>query len=386
MYSPTACRTAGHTLDTTFSRRPDLIKQRPELCSRTAPKLSVVQHFNGKDRRNFASTRNLCENGAKTRFLPSFIVYLINNDFLGDSSFGNMITQQAIPPDLMERINGRARRAQESAARQVDGKQQPKKMFLPGFDIGAMPNHLNRSSFIAPIARGRRKIHRQATMVSRTDCVWEYTGEELDEADGDIIMALIFFAYPHPLGDFVKLNRAELLRKIDRGTGKRDYDWLHRRIKALTEATMFLEVRKPDGTIKYGLGRTEHMHVVDSFIYDEVEKVYIYKLDPRWEKMFSNQEYARLNWDKRMQIGRGQDMAKTLQRLIATSKDEKQGYTLEWLKEKMGYTSPMRKFRAALTAACDELIRVEIISDACIKVNTKGEMQLTLRLPRRAKV
>jgi hypothetical protein len=25
-----------------------------------------------------------------------------------------------------------------------------KQMFLPGFDIGAMPNHLNRSSLIAP--------------------------------------------------------------------------------------------------------------------------------------------------------------------------------------------------------------------------------------------
>ena len=70
----------------------------------------------------------------------------------------------------------------------------PAQMFLPGFDIGAMPNHLNRSSFIAPIARGLRKFHRQAVMVSRADCVLEYTGEQLDEADGEIIMALIAFA------------------------------------------------------------------------------------------------------------------------------------------------------------------------------------------------
>lgn len=59
----------------------------------------------------------------------------------------------------------------------------PRQMFLPGFDIGVFPNHLNRFSFIAPIARGRRKFHRQAEMVSRRGCVLEYTGEQLDEAD-----------------------------------------------------------------------------------------------------------------------------------------------------------------------------------------------------------
>lgn len=77
----------------------------------------------------------------------------------------------------------------------------PRQMFLPGFDIGAFPNHLNRSSFIAPIARGRRTRHQQAEMVTRKDCVLEYTGEQLDEADGDLIMALIAFAQPFPLGN-----------------------------------------------------------------------------------------------------------------------------------------------------------------------------------------
>lgn len=67
-------------------------------------------------------------------------------------------------------------------------------------------------------------------MVSRSDCVLEYTGEQLDEADGEIIMALIFFAKPYPIGAPVPLNRAELLRRIKRSTGKHDYEWLHRRI------------------------------------------------------------------------------------------------------------------------------------------------------------
>lgn len=256
----------------------------------------------------------------------------------------------------------------------------PRQMFLPGFDIGAFPNHLNRSSFIAPIARGRRKFHRQTEMVTRRDCVLEYTGEQLDEADGDIIMALIAFAQPFPIGTPVPLNRAELLRKIKRSTGKHDYEWLHRRIKALTEATLFLEAKKPDGSTRYSIGKTVSFRIIAGFTYDDEDETYSYSLDPRWAQMFGNREYSLIDWDKRMQIGRGQDMAKTLQRLLATSADPVQRYALDWLKEKMEYASPIRKFRESLEAAVRELERLEIIAKGNIEDSTKGKPQLVLWL------
>lgn len=257
----------------------------------------------------------------------------------------------------------------------------PRQMFLPGFDIGAMPNHLNRSSFIAPIARGRRKYHRQTAMVTRSDCVLEYTGEQLDEADGDIIMALIAFAQPYPLGTAVNLNRAELLWRMGRNVGKTQYEWLHRRIKALTEATLFLEAKKPDGATRYSIGRTVAFRIIAGFTYDDEDESYSYSLDPRWVQMFGNREYSLIDWDKRMQIGRGQDMAKTLQRLMATSADPVQRYALDWLKSKMEYASPPRKFREALAAACKELGRLEIVAKWRIEDSTKGKPQLILWLP-----
>jgi len=256
----------------------------------------------------------------------------------------------------------------------------PRQMFLPGFDIGAFPNHLNRSSFIAPIARGRRKFHRQTEMVTRKDCVLEYTGEQLDEADGDIIMALIAFAQPYPIGTPVPLNRAELLRKIKRSTGKHDYEWLHRRIKSLTEATMFLEARKPDGSTRYSIGKTVSFRIIAGFSYDDEDEAYSYSLDPRWVQMFGNREYSLIDWDKRMQIGRGQDMAKTLQRLLATSSDLVQRYALDWLKDKMEYAGRLRDFRDALSRAVAELERLEIIAKGNIEDSTKGKPQLVLWL------
>ena len=281
--------------------------------------------------------------------------------------------------ELLEKTKQRTATSSEVAEQKAADK--PRQMFLPGFDIGAFPNHLNRSSFIAPIARGRRKFHRQAEMVTRRDCVLEYTGEQLDEADGDLIMALIAFAQPHPVGAAVPLNRAELLRKLKRSTGKHDYEWLHRRIKALTEATLFLEAKKPDGSTRYSIGKTVSFRIIAAFSYDDEAEAYSYSLDPRWVQMFGNREYSLIDWDKRMQIGRGQDMAKTLQRLVATSADPVQRYALDWLKAKMEYASPMRKFREALAAACTELERLEIVSAWHIEDSTRGNQQLVLWLP-----
>ncbi len=279
--------------------------------------------------------------------------------------------------ELMQFANERAAAGRDAAEKKAET---PRQMFLPGFDIGAFPNHLNRSSFIAPIARGRRKFHRQAEMVTRKDCVLEYTGEQLDEADGDIIMALIAFAQPYPIGTPVPLNRAELLRKIKRSTGKHDYEWLHRRIKVLTEATLFLEAKKPDGSTRYSIGKTVSFRIIAGFSYDDEDETYSYSLDPRWVQMFGNREYSLINWDKRMQIGRGQDMAKTLQRLLATSADSVQRYALDWLKDKMEYAGRMRDFREAITRAVHELERLEIVANGSIEDSTKGKPQLVLWL------
>jgi hypothetical protein len=280
--------------------------------------------------------------------------------------------------ELMQFAQERAARGREAAEQKA--AETPRQLFLPGFDIGAFPNHLNRSSFIAPIARGRRKRHQQAEMVTRRDCVLEYTGEQLDEADGDLIMALIAFAQPYPLGTPVPLNRAELLRKLKRGTGKSQYDWLYKSMKRLREGVLFLEARKPDGATRYSVGKMQSFNVLKDLDYDGDSETYTFILDPRWVVMFGNREYSLLDWDKRMQIGRGQDMAKTLQRLLATSADPVQRYALDWLKAKMEYASPMRKFREALAVACTELERLEIIAAHKIEDSTKGKPQLALWL------
>lgn len=278
--------------------------------------------------------------------------------------------------DNFEWLKNKAAQAQVSADKKA--AEQQRQLFLPGFDIGAMPNHINRSSLFAPVARGRRKFHRQARLVSRSDAILEYTGEQLDEADCDLMMALIWFAQRQPLGEWVPMNRAEMLRKIGRSLNKQTYDWLLRRMRAMTEATLYIETRKPDGSTRYKIGHAEAFHILSGFQYIDESGEYRYRLDPRWVQLYARSEYALIDFEARLKIGRGQDMAKMLQRLIATSDESPQRYALDWLKAKAEYTGRMRDFKDAIMRAVDELVRHEIVTRGRIETSTRRKLQLVL--------
>jgi hypothetical protein len=81
-----------------------------------------------------------------------------------------------------------------------------------------------------------------------------------------------------------------------------------------------------------------------------------------------------------LQIRRGLDMAKTLQRLIATSSDRVQRYALERLRAQMAYGGRLRDFRDSLGRAVCELERLEIIARGCIQESSRGKQQLVLWL------
>ncbi|HHH2173046.1 TPA: plasmid stabilization protein, partial [Yersinia enterocolitica] len=95
--------------------------------------------------------------------------------------------------------------------------------------------------------------------------------------------------------------------------------------------------------------------------------------------MYRNNEYSLIDWSKRLKIGHKQDMAKSLQRLISTSSDEIQYYSLEWLKEKFVYTGRLRDFKPAIVKAMKELTRLKIITEARIEKSKKGNIQTVWR-------
>lgn len=271
-------------------------------------------------------------------------------------------------------------RAAEAAERLAEKREQkasvPQQMYLPGMEefMRAMPNHIARSSLFAPVARGRKQIHKDAVLVSRSEATIKFWGEQLDEAQADVWMQAMHEAIKVPLGQPVVINRASFLRAIGRHTGKFEYDWLHRTMQALAFAMLVIEVQK-DGKPKLSIGRTRALHLIEGFDLDPDSEEYTLKIDPRWRGMYGNREFSLIDWNKRLQFGQRQDMAKALQRLVATSSDSVQRYALDWLKGKLGYTGRMRDFKDALEAAMRELERLEIVAGGRIERSTKGKDQ-----------
>ena len=292
-------------------------------------------------------------------------------------------TKNNTPKRGMEWLKERAAQAQKEMDEQAEQKaQQPKQMFLPGLDehMRAMPNHVARSSLFAPVARGRKAMHDGTVLVSRGDAVIRFKGKQLDEAQADVWMQAMYEASKQPLGESVIINRAAFLKSIGRSTQGENYKWLHRTMEDLAFAMLVIEIITKDGKPKLSIGKTRALHMIEGFDYDDEAETYELRIDPRWHGMYGNREFALIDWDKRREFGRNQDMAKTLQRLIPTSADSVQRYGLDWLKDKMEYGGRMRDFRDSLTRAVAELVRLEIVFKGRIEDSTRGTPQLVLWL------
>lgn len=273
--------------------------------------------------------------------------------------------------------------AANGEAKEQKAMETPKQMFLPGMDetLRAMPNQIASSSLFAPVARGKRRMHAGTVMVSRADAVLEYWGIQLNELHADICLQLLYGSR-ECVGAEVTLDRAEFMRSLGWTTGGGSYERFHKYMKELTAATLFIEAKKPDGSTKYKIGLTQSFRILAELKYDDEQKTYTYRLDPRWALMFGNREYSLIDWDKRLQMGAGQDLAKSLQRLFVTTNDSPQRHSLEFLKARAQYSSPMRKVRDSIESAMIELERLAIVVSWKIERSTKGKQQLTVwRLP-----
>lgn len=280
---------------------------------------------------------------------------------------------------LLSRFPALAARAAEAQSR-IEAQREviaPQQLFLPGLEdfMRAMPNHIARSSLFAPVARGRKRIHKDVVLISRADAVIKFWGEQLDESQADVWMQAMYEASRRPLGEPVVIKRAEFLRSIGRQTGNYEYKWLNRTMQTLTFAMLVIEVRTKDGKPKLSVGKNRALHMIEGFDFDDEAEAYTLRVDPRWRVMFGNREFALIDWEKRKRFGARQDMAKALQRLAATSDESIQRYALDWLKEKLEYTGRMRDFVDALGRAMRELERLEIIAGGRIESSTKGRTQ-----------
>lgn len=264
--------------------------------------------------------------------------------------------------------------------------------FLPGADGEqcAFPNSLARSSLFSLTAKrdstGKKvKTFQGEMLVSRKDAVIRFWGVELDEQQATIWTRLISDASKAGGGEFT-IILSQFLIEIGMGTGGKDFAFLKTAINELTFAMLTIETFDSHGLKKISVTRS--IRLVDSFqrIGDFSCTI---KIDPRWVQIFGGKvrDYGLVDWGKRKKIGPRQQLAKSLQRLLAASTNQIQYFQIDWLKARCGYAGRTRDFRASLKEALKELTRVEIVENSTINTSTKGVEQVTISLlPKRVGV
>lgn len=280
----------------------------------------------------------------------------------------------------------RARQRAAEAERERREAATPVQLFLPGFEDTkrAIPNHIARSSLFAPISKhakkeAQRKMYHNTLLQSRGDVEIRFSGRQLDETQADVWMQLIKLAVQQTLGEPIRINRADFLRELGKPRNGRNYEWLHRAFDDLDMARLKIVITRKNGR-RVSIGNTENYRLIRWERYDEQAETYTVIIDSRTVQLFGRREYALIDWQARLAIGRNQDTAKALQRLIATDKETVQRYALAHLKKLFCSEGSLRDFRAAIRKACDELKRdgVGVIAEWKLGTSMKGEEQLTV--------
>lgn len=249
-------------------------------------------------------------------------------------------------------------------------------LLLPGLTeaVRAIPNYIARSGLFAPVRRGWRIHHDDTTFLTGKNILLKGTGKQLTEDHADIWMHAMFLQTTVPPGHAPRINRADFLRALGRPTGGSAYDWLHTGMHDLAQFCLRIEAKRPDGSIKYSCGHhpaTRMLPMIGGFDYENGE--YQLFIDPRWAQTFANREYTLVDWEKRLKMRH--ELSKSLQRLIGTSSDQEQRYSLKILRERAVYAGPMHKFRTVLERSLLELETLNIIACPRIDVASKGNEQ-----------
>jgi hypothetical protein len=230
---------------------------------------------------------------------------------------------------------------------------------FPEEDTSALPNYLARTPLFAPIQAGRRQIHDNTHLASPEGVEVVFNGKQLDMADQDVFMLALKFAQGVDLNAPVRVNRALFLKGLGwKATGKRAafgksaYEWLDQSFQRLTQGTLSIRTKRYKA----------HLSLVSDWSQDSETGDWEFTIGGKIRTLFQNDEFSFIDLRKRQEITVRVDMAKWLQSYAASHTRGLHRISVVKLKAWCGYSSPIRKFREALSEALTELERVGVLT------------------------
>ena len=185
-----------------------------------------------------------------------------------------------------------------------------------------------------------------------------FTGEELDQKDCDVFMALLNLVQEQ--GSYTPICSLYALRKmLSRAKGKRNSEAIKMSIDRLHAAS----IKMSSQNVEYA------GHLINNFAFDRKKGTYVVELDQRMAHLF-NDGYARFNIETRVQL-KG-DLTKFLHGLVLTHEAKTarpQTYKLETIHSlSRSKEKNRRNFKIKVRTAMKQLKENNVIIDWCISV------------------
>jgi TrfA protein len=205
-----------------------------------------------------------------------------------------------------------------------------------------MPNPVIRSALFPAIKSKDRQWFKRAKIAALEGVEIIYSGEQLNQQDFDVAVAVFNLARNHPLGTVCHSSAHGLLRKLQWATGNEQHVQLHETLLRLTNTFQVI-------------GRRYEFFgaVIDGGIRDKLTKRYKLRVNPEIHILFG-QGWTQIDIETRRKLRR-KPLALWLQTQYA-SHAKPLPYSVELLRDLSGSrTQNLKHFRAALRRALAEL-------------------------------
>ena len=260
----------------------------------------------------------------------------------------------------IQELHKRTLEIQELARKKEEERLATGVIYLPTWreDRRGSPNSFLRSALFAAIQSKDRAYLNQVEMFSQQGISVSYTGQQLNQEDLTIWLALVDLMKKDSLGTECKFTSHEILKYMNLGTGGNAYKRLNSAIVRMTACAVVIKT----GRHTYG------GNLIHNFVVNEVTKSYKVSLNRHLIKLFGDNDLTAINWEQRKQL-RHKPLCLKLHDYYS-SHEKPLHISLEFLSDLTGSVNKQKAdFKRQVKTALEELARIGFLRSYLIERN-----------------
>lgn len=249
----------------------------------------------------------------------------------------------------LEALHKRTLEIQERARKEEEERLATGVIYLPTWrdDKRSSPNSFLRSALFAAIQSKDRLDLKKAEVFSQQGISISYTGEQLNQEDMTVWLALVNLMKKDPLGTECKFTAHEILKYMGLPTGGTEYERLALTVRRMTACLVEVE------TERYIYGES----LIEGFVIDKNTNQYRVKLNRHLIKLFRDCDWTAIDWEQRKQL-RNKPLCLKLHEYYSTH-EKPFPVSLEFLLDLTGSVNKQKAdFKRKVKTALEELVKI----------------------------